>query len=361
MTEDSKAHRYTYRTAGVDIDAGHKLVRNIKPLAAKTIRSGADVSLDGFSGLFDLKATDYNDPLLFAATDGVGTKLKVAFATGIHRSVGIDLVAMCVNDLVVQGAEPLFFLDYFATAKLAPDIAESVIAGIVEGCERAGCSLIGGETAEMPEFYGAGEYDLAGFAVGAVERKHVLPRGQVEEEDILLGIESSGVHSNGFSLIRRLIADKGLNFDDSAPFDTSRTLGTALLEPTRIYVKSMVAAIRAEKVKAICHVTGGGLTDNVPRMLPKGAVAEIDLSAWQLPPVFSWLDEIGNLGQSELLRTFNCGIGLVVVAPKEEVPILKKSFQEAGETAIEIGHVILLPDTDTAPEIRYIGRLSPQT
>ncbi len=358
MTDDSKGLRYTYRDAGVDIDAGHDLVRTIKPLAAKTARSGADVSLLGFGGVFDPKAAGYDDPLLVAATDGVGTKLKIAFATDQHRTVGIDLVAMCVNDLIVQGAEPLFFLDYFATAKLAPDTAEAVIAGIARGCEIAGCSLIGGETAEMPGMYADGEYDLAGFSVGAVERDQVLPHGQVEEGDVILGLASSGVHSNGFSLIRHLVADKGLSYDQIAPFDSSKTIGTALLKPTRIYVKSLVAAIRAGKVKAVSHITGGGLTDNVPRILPKGAVAEIDVSSWRLPPIFSWLDELGQLGQDELLRTFNSGIGLAVVAAKENVPLLKKSFEEAGERVFEIGHVILSPDPDSEPETRFIGKLA---
>lgn len=358
MTDDSKGLRYTYRDAGVDIDAGHDLVRTIKPLAAKTARSGADVSLLGFGGVFDPKAAGYEDPLLVAATDGVGTKLKVAFATGRHRTVGIDLVAMCVNDLIVQGAEPLFFLDYFATAKLASDVAEAVITGIAHGCELAGCSLIGGETAEMPGMYSDGEYDLAGFAVGAVERDQVLPHGQVEEGDVILGLASSGVHSNGFSLIRRLVADKGLSYDHIAPFDSSKTIGTALLEPTRIYVKSLVAAIRAGKVKAVSHITGGGLTDNVPRVLPKGALAEIDASSWQLPPIFAWLDELGQLGQAELLRTFNSGIGLAVIASKENVQLLRKSFEEAGERVSEIGHVILSPDPDSEPETRFIGKLA---
>ncbi len=330
----------------------------IKPLAAKTARSGADVSLLGFGGVFDPKAAGYDDPLLVAATDGVGTKLKLAFATGLHHTIGIDLVAMCVNDLIAQGAEPLFFLDYFATAKLVPEVAEAVIGGIAKGCELAGCSLIGGETAEMPGMYSHGEYDLAGFAVGAVERDHLLPHGQVEEEDVVLGLTSSGVHSNGFSLIRRLIQDKGLSLDQIAPFDPSKTIGTALLKPTRIYVKNLVAAVRTGKVKAVSHITGGGLTDNLPRILPQGVLAEIDLSSWLLPPVFAWLDEIGNLGQAELLRTFNCGIGLAVVASKKDVPLLKKLFGEAGETVIEIGHIILSPEPDTLPESRYIGKLA---
>jgi len=349
----------TYRDAGVDIDAGHALVNAIKPLVAATKRPGADGSLGGFGGLFDLKAAGFSDPVLVAATDGVGTKLKIAAAMNDHAGIGIDLVAMCVNDLIVQGAEPLFFLDYFATAKLEPETAVRVIAGIAEGCKQAGCALIGGETAEMPGVYHAGEYDLAGFAVGAAERNNLLPGADpVREGDLILGLASSGLHSNGFSLVRTLIDSAGLDYNSPAPFDPDQTLGQILLRPTQIYIKQVIGAIHANKLKALSHITGGGITDNVPRSLPDGVLAEIDLESWPLPPLFAWLEETGNLGDEELLRTFNCGIGMILITPKENAPLLKKSFSEAGETIYEIGVIRSAAKPDAPPGIKYQGRLA---
>lgn len=350
----------TYRDAGVDIDAGHALVNAIKPLVAETQRPGADGSLGGFGGLFDLQAAGFKDPVLVAATDGVGTKLKIAALMNTHTSIGIDLVAMCVNDLIVQGAEPLFFLDYFATAKLVPEVAVEVIAGIAEGCKQAGCALIGGETAEMPGVYHAGEYDLAGFSVGAVERGNLLPSTDpIQAGDLILGLASSGLHSNGFSLVRRVIDSAGLDYHAPAPFDPDQTLGQALLSPTRIYIKQVMGAIHAQKLKALAHITGGGITENLPRSLPHGVRAEIDLDSWPLPPLFSWLEESGNLGTDEILRTFNCGIGMVLITPKENAPLLKKSFSEADETIFEMGSIRSASKKDAAPSIKYRGHLTP--
>src|SRR5690606_8616958 len=312
MSEKDKG--LSYADAGVDIDAGNALVEKIKPLVRSTRRPGADGEIGGFGGLFDLKAAGFNDPILVAANDGVGTKLKIAIESGKHDTVGIDLVAMCVNDLVVQGAEPLLFLDYFATGKLDPDQGAAIVSGIAEGCRQAGCALIGGETAEMPGMYSGGDYDLAGFAVGAAERGTLLPTNDVVEGDVILGLSSSGVHSNGFSLVRRIVERSGLSWNDPALFAPGKSLAEALLEPTRIYVKPVLAAIRdTHGIKALAHITGGGFTENIPRVLPKDYAAEINLDAIDAPAVFSWLSEMGGVSQEEMLRTFNCGIGMVIV------------------------------------------------
>jgi phosphoribosylformylglycinamidine cyclo-ligase len=328
----------TYRDAGVDIDAGNALVKAIAPLAAKTKRKGVLGSIGGFGGLFDLKPCGFKDPVLVAATDGVGTKLKLAIETGIHSGIGIDLVAMNVNDLVVQGAEPLFFLDYFATGKLDLGVAETVIGSIAKGCKEAGCALIGGETAEMPGLYAPGDYDLAGFAVGAVERSGVLPRDDIEAGDVILGLPSSGVHSNGFSLVRRVVKASGLALNDAAPFARDMKLGEALLTPTRIYVRQILEAIRGTgAIKALAHITGGGLTENIPRVLPSDLAAEIDLGAFALPPVFEWLMAEARLDQSEMLRTFNCGIGLVLVVARDDVARVRRHL---GEESTAIGAIV---------------------
>ena len=317
--------KLTYRDAGVDIDAGNALVEAIGPLAAKTKRPGVLGGIGGFGGLFDLTACGFKDPVLVAATDGVGTKLKLAIETGLHDGIGIDLVAMNVNDIVVQGAEPLFFLDYFACGKLDLGVAKTVIGSIAKGCKEAGCALIGGETAEMPGLYAPGDYDLAGFAVGAAERSSLLPRKDIAEGDVILALPSSGVHANGFSLVRRVVAETGLSWNDPAPFAPGLTLGEALLTPTRIYVRQILETIRRSgAVKALAHITGGGLTDNIPRVLPEGLAAEIDLGAFALPAVFAWLQVEARLDQKEMLRTFNCGIGMIlVVSPQEVERVLK--------------------------------------
>jgi len=330
--------RVTYRDAGVDIDAGNALVKAIGPLAAKTKRKGALGSIGGFGGLFDLKPCGFKDPMLVAATDGVGTKLKLAIETGIHSGIGIDLVAMNVNDLVVQGAEPLFFLDYFATGKLELGVAQTVIGSIADACKEAGCALIGGETAEMPGLYAPGDYDLAGFAVGAVERSGVLPRDDIESGDVILGLPSSGVHSNGFSLVRHLVKETGLALNDAAPFARDMKLGEALLTPTRIYVRQILEAIRRTgAIKALAHITGGGLTENIPRVLPSDLAAEIDLGAFALPSVFAWLMAEARLDQNEMLRTFNCGIGMVLVVARDDVARVRKHL---GEESMAIGEVV---------------------
>ena len=329
----------TYRDAGVDIDAGEALVEAIKPLAKSTARSGGAAGLGGFGALFDPKAAGFKDPILVATTDGVGTKLKVAIEAGKHDTVGIDLVAMCVNDLVVQGAEPLFFLDYFATGKLDVAAGTAIVAGIAEGCRQAGCALVGGETAEMPGMYSKGDYDLAGFSVGAAERGQLLPREDVVEGDVLLGLASSGVHSNGYSLVRRIVERGGLSYDQPAPFAPGRRLGEALLDPTRIYVKSCLAAVRAGTIKALAHITGGGLIENVPRVLPEGVVAEIDGSAWTLPPVFAWLAREGGVVAHEMARTFNCGIGMVVVCAADKAAEAERILAAHGETVLRIGRI----------------------
>ncbi|MGB8177992.1 MAG: phosphoribosylformylglycinamidine cyclo-ligase [Pseudolabrys sp.] len=338
MTE--KKRGLTYAQAGVDIDAGNRLVELIKPLVRATARPGADAEIGGFGGLFDLKRIGYRDPVLVAATDGVGTKLKVAIETGRHDTIGIDLVAMSVNDLVVQGAEPLFFLDYYACGKLEPEIGAAVVAGISIGCREAGCALIGGETAEMPGVYQGDDYDLAGFAVGAVERDAILPRSDIADGDIIVGLASSGIHSNGYSLARKVVEKTGLPWAAPAPFLPERSLGNAILTPTRIYVNACITAIRETKaVKGMAHITGGGFPDNIPRILPKGLGARIDLTQITVPPVFQWLAREGNIAQNEMLRTFNCGIGMTVVTAPGEVDAVTKTFERSGETAVVLGTV----------------------
>jgi phosphoribosylformylglycinamidine cyclo-ligase len=343
----------TYRDAGVDIDAGNALVEAIGPLAAKTKRPGVLGRLGGFGGLFDLKACGFKDPVLVAATDGVGTKLKLAIETGIHAGIGVDLVAMNVNDIMVQGAEPLFFLDYFATGKLDLGVAETVIGSVAKGCQEAGAALIGGETAEMPGFYAPGDYDLAGFAVGAVERGDLLPRKDIAAGDVILGLPSSGVHANGFSLVRQVVERTGLGWRDPAPFAPGLPLGEALLTPTRIYVRQMLETIRGTRaVKAIAHITGGGLTDNIPRVLPDGLAAEIDLDAIALPPVFTWLQAESGLDQDEMLRTFNCGVGMIVIVSPGEV---ERALDYLGEEARVIGAI---GERGNGVAIHYGGKLA---
>ncbi len=331
----------TYAEAGVDIDAGNLMVEKIKPLVRATQRPGADGEIGGFGGLFDLRAAGFADPVLVAANDGVGTKLRIAIDAGRHDTIGIDLVAMCVNDLVVQGAEPLFFLDYFATGKLDPEQGAAIVGGIARGCRQAGCALIGGETAEMPGMYHGGDYDLAGFAVGAAERGQLLPSDDIAEGDVILGIASSGVHSNGFSLVRRIVAQSGLKWADKAPFGHGETLGEALLEPTRIYVKSVLKAIRGTHgIKALAHITGGGFPDNIPRVLPKDFSAELDLDSITVPPVFTWLARTGNVAADEMMRTFNCGVGMVVVVASGQAAQVAAVLQEAGESVTSIGRIV---------------------
>ena len=334
----TKKNGLTYADAGVDIDAGNALVERIKPAAKRTNRSGVMAGLGGFGGLFDLKAAGFEDPVLVAATDGVGTKLRIAIDTGYVDTIGIDLVAMCVNDLVCQGAEPLFFLDYFATGKLELDQATRIIEGIAAGCEASGCALIGGETAEVPGMYEAGDFDLAGFAVGAMERGTALPSG-VADGDVLLGLGSDGVHSNGYSLVRRIVAESGLGWDDPAPF-ADETLGKALLAPTCLYVKAALAAIDRGGVHGLAHITGGGITENVPRMLPEGLGARINLDAWDLPPVFRWLATEGGLDQAELLKTFNAGIGMVIAINPAEAEATLLRIATMGIKVHRLGHVV---------------------
>jgi len=362
----------TYRDAGVDIDAGNALVHAIKPLVKATRRPGADADLGGFGGLFDLKSAGYRDPILVAANDGVGTKLRIAIDTGLHDTIGIDLVAMSVNDLVVQGAEPLFFLDYFSCGKLDVDTARRVVAGIADGCRQAGCALIGGETAEMPGMYRGDDYDLAGFAVGAVERDEILPHGNIAAGDVLIGLPSSGVHSNGYSLVRRLVAQEGLAWEANAPFEEAKTLAEALLTPTRIYVRSLLAAIRATggsgqggAIKALSHITGGGLSENLPRVMPDGLAPRVDLSTISVPPVFGWLRRVAGLDEAEMLRTFNCGVGMIVVADKARADDVIAALQDAGEAPIRIGEIELgrgikseAKGKGLAEAVHYIGRLA---
>jgi phosphoribosylformylglycinamidine cyclo-ligase len=339
-TKESPPHSYSYAQAGVSIAAGNALVRAIGPLAKSTRRPGADAELGGFGGFFDLKAAGYNDPLLVAANDGVGTKLKLAIESGRHDGVGIDLVAMCANDLIVQGAEPLFFLDYFATGKLDNAVAERVIAGIAEGCRIAGCALIGGETAEMPGMYAEGDYDLAGFCVGAVERDQVLTGNRVAEGDVILGLASSGVHSNGYSLVRRLATDKGWKLDRPALFDQDMLLIDALMAPTRIYVKSLLPLIRGGQVHALAHITGGGLLENIPRVLPEGLHAKVDADLWPQPRLMAFLQAQGNIEPEEMARTFNCGIGMAIVVAEPEVAAVTAALEAAGETVVRVGRIV---------------------
>jgi len=337
---DRRNSPYTYADAGVSIAAGNALVRAIGPLAKATRRPGADADLGGFGGFFDLKAAGFADPLLVAANDGVGTKLKLAIDSGRHDGVGIDLVAMCVNDLIVQGAEPLFFLDYYATGKLDNHVATRVVAGIAEGCRIAGCALIGGETAEMPGMYAAGDYDLAGFCVGAVERDRVLTGKHIAAGDVILGLASSGVHSNGYSLVRRLAADKGWKLDRPALFDADTLLIDALMAPTRIYVKSLLPLIAGGRIKGLAHITGGGLLENIPRVLPDGAHARIDGDAWDQPRLMAFLQAQGAIEPEEMARTFNCGVGMAVVVAADQVDEVTAALESAGETAFRIGEIV---------------------
>ena len=342
----------SYRAAGVDIDAGNRLIDLIKPLVKATARPGADAEIGGFGGVFDLKRAGFQDPLLVAATDGVGTKLKLAVDANKHDTIGIDLVAMNVNDLVVQGAEPLLFLDYFACGKLAPEVAAEVVKGIAAGCKESGAALIGGETAEMPGIYKDGEYDIAGFAVGAVERDYLLPKKNVAPGDVLLGMPSSGVHSNGFSLVRKVISHVNARLEAPAPFDKSRALVDALLTPTRIYVKPILATLKAVSgIKALCHITGGGFTDNIPRVLPKGMAANIDLPAIHALPVFQWLAQAGNIEEAEMLGTFNCGIGMIVVVAADQADAAIEALRQAGERAASIGKIA------AGDGVHYSGKL----
>ena len=331
----------TYAQAGVDIDAGAAMVEAIKPMVRATRRPGADAELGGFGGLFDLRAAGFTDPILVAANDGVGTKVKIAIESGRHDTIGIDLVAMCVNDIVVQGAEPLFFLDYYATGVLDPAAGAAIVKGIAAGCLEAGCALIGGETAEMPGFYARGDYDLAGFAVGAVERGRLLPRGLIAPGDIVFGLPSSGVHSNGFSLVRRIVERTGLAWDAFAPFAPGETLAQTLLTPTRIYVKPLLRAIAAApSILALAHITGGGFPENIPRVLPDGIGVAIDAARIGVPPVFGWLAREGGVAQAEMLRTFNCGIGMVVIAARDGADAAEAALREAGERPVRLGETI---------------------
>ena len=353
----SEKNGLTYSDAGVDIDAGNAMVEKIKPAVRSTRRPGADGEIGGFGGLFDLKAAGFTDPVLVAANDGVGTKLKIAIDADRHDTVGIDLVAMCVNDLVVQGAEPLFFLDYFATGKLDPDQGAAIVEGIAEGCRQAGCALIGGETAEMPGMYKGGDYDLAGFAVGAAERGQLLPSGDIAEGDVILGLASSGVHSNGYSLVRKIVERSGLGWNDAAPFAEGKTLGEALLTPTRIYVKPLLAAIRSTgALKALAHITGGGFPENIPRVLPKHLSAEIDLDAIKAPAVFSWLAKTGGVAEKEMLRTFNCGIGMIVVTAADKADAVIAALKAEGETPVRLGRMVAR--TEGAAGTLYKGSLA---
>jgi phosphoribosylformylglycinamidine cyclo-ligase len=344
MSEAGK-NGLTYSDAGVDIDAGNLLVEKIKPAVRSTRRPGADGEIGGFGGLFDLKAAGFTDPILVAANDGVGTKLKIAIDADFHDTVGIDLVAMCVNDLVVQGAEPLLFLDYFATGKLDADQGAAIVTGIAAGCREAGCALIGGETAEMPGMYSDGDYDLAGFAVGAAERGQLLPVGDIAAGDLILGLTSSGVHSNGFSLVRKIVTLSGLAWDAPAPFRDGMTLGEALLTPTRIYVKPLLKAIRETgALKALAHITGGGFPENIPRVLPKNLAAEVDLDSIPVPPVFSWLAKTGGVEPKEMLRTFNCGIGMIVVVAAENAQAISDILRAEGEVVVPLGRMVDRPE-----------------
>ena len=342
MTQDTRGSLDTgrYRDAGVDIDAGHAFVRALEPLVRSTARAGAAPELRGFGGFFDLAAAGFKDPLLVAATDGVGSKVQLTARCGRHKVAGIDLVAMCVNDLLVHGAQPLFFLDYFATSKLEQAAALALVEGIVEGCRDAGCALIGGETAEMPEHYRPGDYDLAGFAVGAVERGRQLPRGTIRPGDVLLGLASSGAHANGFSLIRDIMRRQGLFLADPAPFAPGETVASALLVPTRIYVRSLLDLFEHDALKAIAHITGGGLLDNLPRVLPDGVVARIQTDSWRAPPVFRWLFEAGQISPNEMLRVFNCGIGMVLLIDAAATDAMTRHLSERGETVYRIGELL---------------------
>lgn len=347
--------KMTYAKAGVNIDEGNALVEKIKPLAKATSRSGVMGGIGGFGALFDTKAAGFKDPILVSTTDGVGTKLKLAQMIGTHDTIGIDLVAMCVNDLVVQGAQPLFFLDYFATGKLSLDVAEAVIKGIAEGCKKAQCALVGGETAEMPGMYADGEYDLAGFSVGAVERDAILPARDIAAGNILLGLSSSGIHSNGYSLVRKLVEKSGLKLSDAAPFDAEgKTLGESLLTPTRIYVRSCLSAIKTGGVKALAHITGGGFIDNIPRVIPDHLCVEIKRGSWQRPEIFSWMRQIGNMDDTEMLRTFNCGVGMVLVVEESKALTVQSVLESEGETVFTLGRLVAKKSDSMAEPVVFI-------
>jgi len=358
---DSNKNGLTYKQAGVDIDAGNLLVEKIKPLVRSTARAGSNTEIGGFGGLFDLRASGFQDPILVGANDGVGTKVKIAIEAGRHEHIGIDLVAMCVNDLIVQGAEPLFFLDYFACAKLDPEQGATIIAGIAEGCRQAGCALIGGETAEMPGLYSVGDYDLAGFAVGAVERGHLLPAKNMAAGDVILALGSSGIHSNGFSLVRKLVELSHLSLQDAAPFASDKSLAEALLIPTRIYVRPLLSVLKAGvELKALAHITGGGLSENIPRVLPQNLAAEIDLTRLAIPPVFKWLAAVGNIAEAEMLRTFNCGVGMVVVVAADEIEAATRILSEAGEHVFPLGRLIERGADSKTPQVLYQGKANLQ-
>lgn len=339
--DKNQSNGLSYADAGVDIDAGNALVESIKPAVRSTRRPGADGEIGGFGGLFDLKSAGFTDPVLVAANDGVGTKLRVAIEANIHDTVGIDLVAMCVNDLIVQGAEPLFFLDYLATGALDVREATTIVQGIAKGCQQAGCALIGGETAEMPGMYHNKDYDLAGFAVGAAERNQLLPTNDIEPGDVLVALASSGVHSNGFSLVRKLVDISGVSYAEPAPFAPDQTLGEALLTPTRIYVKSILNALKsAHKIKALVHITGGGFTENIPRILPENICANVNLSTIPVPPVFPWLAKTGAIATKEMLRTFNCGVGMIAIINADDASKLVDFLNKEGENAFPIGTLV---------------------
>jgi phosphoribosylformylglycinamidine cyclo-ligase len=347
----------TYAQSGVDIDAGNALVDDIKPLVRSTRRAGSDAEIGGFGGLFDLKAAGFIDPILVAANDGVGTKVKIAIESGVHDTIGIDLVAMCVNDLIVQGAEPLFFLDYYATGKLDPRVGTQIIKGIAQGCRESGCALIGGETAEMPGLYAHNDYDLAGFAVGAAERGHLLPRPDIQAGDVVLGLPSSGVHSNGFSLVRKIVERTGLSWDAPAPFAPHLTLAQALLIPTKLYVKPLLAALKnTSAIKGFAHITGGGFPDNIPRVLPDRVAAKLNLTAFDVPPVFSWLAKEGQIAQAEMLRTFNCGIGMIVIVQAESADQVMNVLRAEGEAPVMLGQ--LIPASSTGERVVFEGTLT---
>ncbi|QEL22427.1 phosphoribosylformylglycinamidine cyclo-ligase [Bosea sp. F3-2] len=351
------ANGLTYAQAGVDIDAGNAMVDEIKPLVRATRRPGADAEIGGFGGLFDLKAAGFNDPILVAANDGVGTKVKIAIESGLHSTIGIDLVAMCVNDLIVQGAEPLLFLDYYATGKLDPKVGVEIVRGIADGCRQAGCALIGGETAEMPGMYAEKDYDLAGFAVGAAERGTLLPREDLKPGDVVFGLPSSGVHSNGYSLVRRIVALSGLGWEAPAPFSPAKSLAEALLEPTRIYVKPLLQALKAtDGIKALAHITGGGFPDNIPRVLPEGLGVALDLASIPAPPVFGWLAKVGGVAEREMLRTFNCGIGMIVAAQADKADGVLTALKATGEAPVKLGEIV--PVAAGEEQVSYRGKLS---
>jgi phosphoribosylformylglycinamidine cyclo-ligase len=355
-TPGDKPAGLTYAEAGVDIDAGTRMVDLIKPLVRATRRRGADAEIGGFGGLFDLKAAGFSDPILVAANDGVGTKVKIAIESGIHDTVGIDLVAMCVNDLVVQGAEPLFFLDYYATGKLDPEVGAQIVTGIAAGCLDAGAALIGGETAEMPGLYSGDDYDLAGFAVGAAERGDLLPRKNIEAGDVIFGLKSSGVHSNGFSLVRKIVERAGLKWSDSAPYAPGKTLAQALLEPTRIYVKPLLQALRKTRtIKAFAHITGGGYPENIPRVLPEGLGARINLDSVPVLPVFRWLAQAGGVAEREMLRTFNCGLGMIVVADSVRAAEAEDALRASGEEPVRLGEIVA---ADSGERVLFTGTLA---